>query len=125
MVTSSFYSALHFVSAELVFRKNVRLYENSIEFDSIEAVSNRLRNRYQLKLPLETVLGRHETLKRLVKDNFEGGIAIAYCQLFDEAKNSRYRRFPWDDKDKANKCLLNCKKIEAWFDGFHPIKTKL
>lgn len=119
VVTTCFYSGLHFVSAELIFKGEVALYENLIHFDNIEAVARRLKKREKLSLPKETVLGRHETLKRLVKDNFPESVQLSYNRLYSDAKISRYQRFPWDDKLNASSCLSACKKIEIWFNSLH------
>lgn len=120
VITCSFYSALHFVTAELMFRKHVRIYQNTIEFNGIEKISQGLRKRSFAKLPTETVQGRHETLKRLVKDNFDHKIQAAYNKLFDEAKVSRYKFFPWNDIPRAQLALSNVKLIEGWYNSLHP-----
>jgi len=113
VITSAFYSSLHYVRCALSIDKDFMFYKVRFESKTIEeARRHRITN--PRDYPSDAAAGRHEILKRIVQDTYPS-VSTAYNMLLDNSMTSRYCQFKNATCQECESSLDLLDEIRDWF----------
>jgi|GEM_PF-4866141 len=113
VITSAFYSSLHYIRCSLSIDKEFMFYRVHFQNKSFDdARKDRTVN--SAKYPNDAAASRHEILKRIVQDTYPP-ISAYYNMLFDKSMTSRYSQFKNATKEECESTLELLGNIRDWF----------
>jgi hypothetical protein len=120
VITSAFYSSLHYVRCALSIDKEFMFYKIHFESKTLEeARRHRITN--PQAYPSDAAAGRHEILKRIVKDTYPS-VSIAYNMLLDNSMTSRYCQFKNATCTECESSLDLLDAVRDWFTTKFSVK---
>lgn len=115
VITSAFYSSLHYVRASLSIDRDFMFYSIHFENKTLEeARRHRITNRNAY--PSDAAAGRHEIIKRIVQDTYPS-ISSTYNMLLDNSITSRYCQFKNATLNECESSLVLLDTIRDWFSA--------